>query len=107
MPNRASPYSTGCPLATSLLVTTPEISASISFMSFIDSMMQSTAPGCTVSPTRTKGGLPGEELSSKVPTIGDLIRSSFSAGAAGAMAATTAGVGAGGAAGGAEAAGWT
>ena len=37
----------------------PATSASISFMSFIDSMMQSTLPGVTCSPMRTKGGVSG------------------------------------------------
>ena len=50
MANSASPYSTGWPFITSLLSMMPECSASISFISFIDSMMQSTLPGCTVSP---------------------------------------------------------
>ena len=40
-----------------MLSTTPEISDSISFISFIDSMMHSTFPGCTFSPTRTNGGV--------------------------------------------------
>ena len=36
--------------------TVPAISASISFISFMDSMMHSTWPGSTVSPILTKGG---------------------------------------------------
>ena len=37
--------------------------ASISFISFMDSMMQSTLPGCTRSPRRTNGGAPGDGAS--------------------------------------------
>ncbi len=36
------------------------VSASISFMSFMDSMMHSTLPGWTRSPTRTNGGASGD-----------------------------------------------
>src|SRR6185295_15952970 len=61
--NSASPYSTGRPFSTSLAVMMPATSASISFISFIDSMMHSTWPGSTASPTRTKDGAPGAAAS--------------------------------------------
>ena len=41
----------------------PRASDSISFISFIDSMMQSTCPRSHRSPTFTKGGEPGEGAS--------------------------------------------
>src|SRR6185369_818705 len=61
--NSASPYTTGRPFSTSLAVMMPATSASISFISFIDSMMHSTWPGSTASPTRTKEGAPGAAAS--------------------------------------------
>ncbi len=51
-----SPYWTGCPFSGWTLTTSPAISASISFISFMASMMQSTCPTLTRSPTLTKGG---------------------------------------------------
>src|SRR5579871_6472192 len=45
--NSGCPYSTGCPLLTSTFTTSPEASASISFMSFMASIMQSTWPAAT------------------------------------------------------------
>ena len=63
MPNSGIPYSTGLPLATNILAMVPETSASISFISFIASMMQSTWPSLTASPTLTNGGVPGEGAS--------------------------------------------
>ncbi len=44
MANSGIPYSTGLPLATSILAITPDTSASISFISFMASMMQRTWP---------------------------------------------------------------
>ena len=40
--------------------TVPATSASISFISFIASMMHKTVPGLTFSPTLTYGGASGE-----------------------------------------------
>ena len=57
---RGCPYSTGWPFSASTCLTTPALSASISFMSFIASMMHSVSPTWTVSPTSTKGFAPGE-----------------------------------------------
>jgi len=63
MPNSASPYSNRLAVGHQLARHHSCDFGSISFMSFIDSMMQSTLPGCTVSPIRTKGGLPGDDAS--------------------------------------------
>ena len=54
------PNSTGWPFSTRICFTTPLLSDSISFMSFIASMMHSVSPACTVSPTSTNGFAPGE-----------------------------------------------
>jgi hypothetical protein len=59
MENKASPYSTGLAFSTSLATTTPVTSASISFINFMDSMIQRTWPDWTVSPTFTNGGESG------------------------------------------------
>ena len=40
------PYSTGWPFSTRIALTTPALSDSISFISFIASMMQSVSPSC-------------------------------------------------------------
>ena len=54
------PYSTGWPFSTRIAFTVPAASDSISFRSFIASMMQSVWPLVTVCPTSTKAGAPGE-----------------------------------------------
>jgi len=46
-PNSGSPYSTGWPFSTKSRVTSPATSASISFISFIASMMQTVLPAST------------------------------------------------------------
>src|SRR5664279_5193905 len=63
IPNSGIPYSTGLPLGTNILAITPDTSASISFISFMASMMHSTCPSFTASPTLTKGGVPGDGAS--------------------------------------------
>ena len=54
------PYSTACPFSARIALTTPARSASISFISFIASIMQSGSPTCTLSPMSTKALAPGE-----------------------------------------------
>ena len=51
-----SPYWTGWPFSRWTLTTSPASSASISFISFIASMMQRTWPTLTRSPTLTNAG---------------------------------------------------
>src|SRR5262245_65361833 len=50
-----SPYSTGWPFSTNMLTISPATSDSISFMSFIASIMHTTDPFSTKSPIETKG----------------------------------------------------
>src|SRR5215831_14640595 len=50
---------------------TPLVSALISFITFIASMMQTTVSSVTAFPTSTKGGASGEAARYNVPTIGD------------------------------------
>ena len=64
MANKASPNSTGWPLETNFFSMTPAISASISFINFIDSMMQRTCPAVTLSPVSTNAGASGGEEAS-------------------------------------------
>ena len=54
-----SPYCTGWPFSWWTFTTSPATSASISFMSFMASMMQTTWPTLTRSPTLTKGAALG------------------------------------------------
>ena len=54
------PNSTGWPFSARICLTTPALSDSISFISFIASMMHSGSPTCTLSPTSTNALLPGE-----------------------------------------------
>ena len=61
MTTKGSPYSTGWPFSTSIALMIPSLSHSISFSSFIASMMHMVSPDLTVSPTSTKGLAPGEE----------------------------------------------
>ena len=49
------PNSTGWPFSTRIALIVPAASASISFISFIASMMQSVSPSLTALPTSTKG----------------------------------------------------
>ena len=58
--NSACPYSTGWPLLTMRFAMMPEASDSISFISFMASMMQRICPVSTWSPTLKNGGEPGE-----------------------------------------------
>jgi len=51
--NRGCPYSTACPFSTRIFAMRPPTFASISFMSFIASMMQTICPSFTTSPSRT------------------------------------------------------
>src|ERR1700744_3092633 len=53
------PNSTGCASAMQISLTVPARGARIWLMVFIASMRRSVAPSFTVSPTFTKGGLPG------------------------------------------------
>ena len=53
--NKGSPYSTGVPFSTKMALTTPDFSASISFISFMASMMHRVWPSFTVWPTSTNG----------------------------------------------------
>src|SRR5262245_39316491 len=55
-----SPYSTGWPFSTSMLTISPARSDSISFMSFMASMMHTTLPFSTKSPTETNASEFGE-----------------------------------------------
>src|SRR5262249_61432018 len=57
------PYSTGWPLVASRFTTSPQTSDSISFISFMASIMHSTWPACTTSPGFTKGGVLGRGAS--------------------------------------------
>src|SRR5437773_4770013 len=50
-----SPYSTGWPSSTRIRMTSPVTSDSISFINFIASIMQTTVPFSTKSPTDTNG----------------------------------------------------
>src|SRR4029453_8718918 len=59
MTNNGCPYSTGCPFSTRIFFTVPPTSASISFSSFMASMMQSVSPALTSDPCSTKAGAPG------------------------------------------------
>src|SRR5947208_10158474 len=52
---------------------TPLVSALISFITFIASMMQTTVSSVTGLPTSTKDGASGEAARYNVPTIGDTI----------------------------------
>src|SRR3954470_22499340 len=54
------PYSTGWPFSTRIAFTSPEASASISFMSFIASMMQMVSPSFTACPTSTNALASGD-----------------------------------------------
>jgi hypothetical protein len=56
--NSGCPNSTGCPFSTRISVIFPGSSASISFISFIASMMQRTWPFFTTEPTSTKAAGP-------------------------------------------------
>src|SRR5215469_12541214 len=58
--NNSCPYSIGWPFLTRHFTISPPTSASISFISFIASTMQSTWPSSTASPGLTNGGDPGE-----------------------------------------------
>src|SRR5215470_14650103 len=51
--NKFSPYSTGCPFWTRMSTISPETSDSISFISFMASMIQTGIPFCTKSPIET------------------------------------------------------
>jgi hypothetical protein len=78
------------------LTTSPSYSESISFISFIASMMQRTSPFFTVDPTSTKAGALGSEALKKVPTMGDFtIANSASSETAAAGPGTASGAGAG------------
>ena len=59
MTNRAWPNSTGSPFLASAATTLPATSASIWFIIFMASMMQSVSPAWTWSPIFTKFGEPG------------------------------------------------
>ena len=54
------PNSTGWPFSAKTCFTTPALSDSISFMSFMASMMQSVSPTATSSPTCTNGWASGD-----------------------------------------------
>src|SRR3974377_846549 len=74
MPNRGCPYSTGCPFSTNIRSTSPLISDSISFISFIASTMHSVCQTSTCRPTFTNGSAPGLGEPQKVPTLADFPR---------------------------------
>lgn len=59
MINSGSPYSTGVPFSTRISLITPDFSASISFISFMASMMHKVSPSLTLWPTSTKAGALG------------------------------------------------
>src|SRR5206468_2057741 len=81
----ASPNWTGCPFSWCTFTISPATSASISFMSFMASMMQRTWPTLTRSPVPTKGGELGSGDRKNVPTIG--LRSTTRPASSGARAA--------------------
>ncbi len=60
MMNSGWPYSTGWPFSTRIALIMPAASASISFISFIASMMQTVSPALTFWPTSTNGLDSGE-----------------------------------------------
>jgi hypothetical protein len=57
--NIGCPYSTACPFSTWMALITPEMSASISFISFMASMMHKVSPVLTACPTSTNGAASG------------------------------------------------
>jgi hypothetical protein len=57
--NMGCPYSTACPFSTWMALITPEMSASISFINFMASMMHKVSPALTACPTSTKGAASG------------------------------------------------
>src|SRR5207249_1808886 len=59
--NRDWPNSTGCAFSTKILTTRPATLDSISFMSFIASMMQRIWPSFTTSPSLTYGSAVGDD----------------------------------------------
>ena len=59
MMNKACPNSTAWPFSHSMRVTVPDLSASISFMIFIASMMQIGSPSFTSLPISTSAFAPG------------------------------------------------
>eukprot|EP00879_Flechtneria_rotunda_P006017 GHRR01006329.1.p1 GENE.GHRR01006329.1~~GHRR01006329.1.p1 ORF type:complete len:156 (-),score=46.38 GHRR01006329.1:610-1077(-) len=93
------PGATDWPFSTHTFTTSPPTSASISFISFIASMMHTVCPFFTRSPSFTNGGSPGAGALYIVPDIG-LATSmpSTTAGAAGLGAGAAAGAAVAGAA---------
>ena len=59
MMNSACPNSTAWPFSAQMRVTVPDLSASISFMIFMASMMQIGSPSFTWLPSSTKALEPG------------------------------------------------
>ncbi len=59
--NNGSSYSTGWAFSTSTFLIKPSASASISFISFMASMMQITCPFLTLSPSSANGAASGVE----------------------------------------------
>src|SRR5580693_5804434 len=70
---RAWPNWTGFPLSAMTSAITPFVSALISFITFIASIMQTTVSSVTAFPTSTNGGASGEPARKNVPTIGETI----------------------------------
>src|SRR5690606_21897602 len=66
MMNRGWPYSTGSPFSTRISLITPDLSASISFSSFIASMMHRGSPSLTAWPTSTTISLLTPDLSASI-----------------------------------------
>ena len=59
MTNKGCPNSTAWPFSQRISLTVPAVSASISFMIFIASMMQIGSPSLIASPTSANGLAPG------------------------------------------------
>src|SRR5213078_1092290 len=71
--NSTWPNWTGLPFSATTSAMTPLVSALISFITFIASIMQTTVSSVTVFPTSTKGAASGDAARKKVPTIGETI----------------------------------
>src|SRR5262250_3063786 len=67
------PNCTGLPFSATTSAMTPLVSALISFITFIASIMQTTVSSSTFVPTSTNGEASGDAARKKVPTIGETI----------------------------------
>src|SRR6476661_3211795 len=67
------PNCTGLPFSATISAITPSVSALISFITFIASIIQTTVSSVTSLPTSTNGDASGEAARKNVPTIGETI----------------------------------